>query len=241
MSQTEKASPQYNCAYTELRDIESLVPHPKNPNKHPDKQVSVLAKIINYQGQRAPIVISAQSGFIVKGHCRLSALKELGWDKAAVDIQEYENEAQEFADLNADNKIAELAKYDDQFMIDGIKELDLDEDFDLELFGVPDLEIMTVDLEKDEIEDDVPSDVETRCKPGDLWILGEHRLLCGDSTDVLAVEKLMGGQKADITFTSPPYNAGCFGYDGGKDKYKGTSDNKSQDEYFDFLCYIYIQ
>lgn len=211
MSQTgkkKKAASEFQCAYTELRDVASLIPHPKNPNKHPEKQVKLLAKIIKYQGQRAPIVVSANSGFIVKGHCRLSALKELGWERAAIDVQHYDNEAQEFADLNADNKIAELAKYDDQFMIDGIKELNLEEGFDLELFGVPHLEIMEVDPAKDEIEDDVPSDVDTRCKPGDLWVLGEHRLLCGDSTDVLMVEKLMSGEKADMVFTDPPYGMG---------------------------------
>lgn len=196
---------QFNCAHDALIELDKLQPNPKNPNNHPAKQIDLLAKIIDYQGQRSPIVVSNRSGFIVKGHGRLAALRSLGWDKAAIDYQDYDNEAQEWADLNADNKIAELAKYDDQLFIEGIKELDLGDDFDLELFGVPDLEIVEADPAKEEIEDDVPTDVDTRCKPGDIWILGQHRVMCGDSTDVLAVEKLLEGAKADLCFTDPPY------------------------------------
>ena len=108
---------------------------------------------------------------------------------------------------------------------------------DFELLGMEDLQInITSDESRAEIEDVVPIDVKTRVKIGDLWILGNHRLLCGDSTNIHHVDRLMDGDKSDVTFTSPPYNAGCFGYDGGKDKYKGKSDNKSQDQYFDFLC-----
>lgn len=223
-----------NCAYTELVDLHKLQPNPKNPNTHPDRQIELLAKIIDYQGQRSPIVVSKRSGFITKGHGRLMALQKLGWEKAAVDYQDYEDEAQEYADIVADNKIAELAKHDDAKMIDDLKLIDLD---DFELLGMDDFELPAEpDATKEDIEDDVPTNVDTRCKPGDLWQLGEHRLLCGDSTNIQHVERLMAGEKADITFTSPPYNAGCFGYDGGKDKYKGKTDNKSQDEYFDFLC-----
>ena len=123
----------YNCAYTELIDVHKLQPNPKNPNKHPDRQVELLAKIIDYQGQRSPVVVSKRSGFIVKGHGRLAAIKKLGWDKAAVDYQDYESEAQEFADMIADNKIAELAEHDDNIMIEGIKEIQID---DFELLGL---------------------------------------------------------------------------------------------------------
>lgn len=85
-------------------------------------------------------------------------------------------------------------------------------------------------------DDDMPEHVEPKTKLGDLYQLGNHRLLCGDSTNIHYVERLMNGERSDITFTSPPYNAGCFGYDGGKDKYKGNLDDRTQDEYFDFLC-----
>lgn len=191
------------CAHTEIVELHKLQPNPRNPNKHPDRQIELLAKIIDYQGQRAPIVVSKLSGFITKGHGRLMALQKLGWESAAVDYQDYESEAQEYADLIADNKIAELAKHDDLQMIEDLKTLDID---DFELLGMDDFNLpMDADEAKDAIEDDVPTDVETRCKEGDLWILGEHRLLCGDATNIQHVEKLMNGEKADMVFTDPPY------------------------------------
>lgn len=134
----------FNCAYTDIVDINTLVENPRNPNKHPDKQVQMLAKIINYQGQRAPIVVSKRSGFITKGHCRLRALKELKWEKVAVDFQEYESEAQEYADIVADNKIAELADHDDSQMLDDIKDLNV-QDMDFELLGLNDFSFLSAD------------------------------------------------------------------------------------------------
>jgi hypothetical protein len=130
-----------NCAHTELVDLVSLQPNPRNPNKHPERQIELLAKIIDYQGQRAPVVVSKRSGFIVKGHGRLDAIKKLGWDKCAVDYQDYESEAQEYADMNADNKIAELAEHDDNAMIDGIKTLGIT---DFELLGLDNFTIDTI-------------------------------------------------------------------------------------------------
>jgi len=201
----------FNCSYTSLEDIHKLIPNPKNPNNHPDKQIAMLSKIIDYQGQRSPVVVSKRSGFIVKGHGRLEALQKLGWDKVAVDYQEYESEAQEYADLIADNKIAELAKHDDSLMLDTIKDLDM-QDFDFELLGMDDFVLpIEADPAKDMIEDDVPTDVDTRCKPGDVWVLGEHRLLCGDATSIDAVDKLMNGAKADMVFTDPPYGMNYSG------------------------------
>ena len=101
----------FKCAHTEVVPIENVIENPRNPNKHPDKQIKMLAKIIDFQGQRSPIVISNRSGFIVKGHGRLAALRLLGWEKVAIDKQDYANEAEEHADLIADNKIAELAEH----------------------------------------------------------------------------------------------------------------------------------
>lgn len=134
------------CAFDEMVPIHKLVPNPKNPNKHPDRQIEMLAKIIDYQGQRSPIVVSTRSGFITKGHGRLAAIQLLGWERCAVDHQHYEDEAQEFADMVADNKIAELAEHDDEmFKLEALN-LQLDvSGFDLDLLGVPDLNLVTVD------------------------------------------------------------------------------------------------
>jgi len=194
-----------DCAYDELVDIHKLVPNPKNPNKHTKEQTERLAKIIDFQGQRQPIVVSNRSGFIVKGHGRLEAIKKLGWDKCAVDYQDYKDEAQEYADMVADNEIAKWAEQDKQMILDEIPNLDIDTD----MLGM--LEIPTIEEEKEVVEDEVPEQVETRCKRGDIWKLGEHRLMCGDSTVITDVEKLMDGQKADMVFTDPPYGVCASG------------------------------
>ena len=136
----------FKCSYSDAVELSNLIENPKNPNNHPDRQIDMLANIINFQGQRSPIVVSKRSGFITKGHGRLMALKKLGWEKAAVDYQDYESEAQEYADMIADNKIAELAEHDDALMIDTIKELDL-EDFDFDLLGIPDFSIESLPKE----------------------------------------------------------------------------------------------
>ena len=107
-----------NCAYDELVELSKLVPNPKNNNKHPKEQIERLAKIIDFQGQRSPVVVRNMSGIIVKGHGRLEAIKKLGWDKCAVDYQDYESEAQEYADMIADNEIAKWAEFQtDMFLL----------------------------------------------------------------------------------------------------------------------------
>lgn len=123
-----------NCSYNELAEVDKLIPHPKNYNMHPARQIEMLAKIINYQGQRLPIVASKRSGFIISGHGRLEAIKKLGWQKAAVDWQEFANEAEEYAHMMADNKIAELAQSNDD-LFEEIA-LSLGEGFDHELLGL---------------------------------------------------------------------------------------------------------
>lgn len=140
----------FNCAYTDLVETHKIVENPRNPNKHPDKQIAMLAKIIDYLGQRSPIVVSNRSKFLIKGHGRLEAIQKLGWEKVAVDYQDYESEAQEFQDMIADNKIAELAEHDDAFMMDGIKDLKL-VDIDFELLGIDDFRFASLD---EEIDDD---------------------------------------------------------------------------------------
>lgn len=133
----------FKCAYTDTVELHKLVPHPKNPNKHPQDQIERLSKIIDYQGQRAPIVVSKRSGFITKGHGRLEALKLLGWEKAAVDYQDYEDEAQEYADIVADNAIASWAELQlDQINVDM---LDLGPDLDVDMLGIKDFSIEPIE------------------------------------------------------------------------------------------------
>ena len=133
--------PEINCSYDELRASITLQPHPRNPNTHSDEQIKLLAKIIQHQGWRNPVVVSKLSGFIVAGHGRLKAAELLGLDEVPVDLQEFKTEADELAHLVADNRIAELAEINRAELADLIVELD-NGAYDMEMTGfeVADLE-----------------------------------------------------------------------------------------------------
>jgi hypothetical protein len=133
------------CAHTRMAAICELRPQPVNPNKHPKEQVALLAKIINGNGWRNPIVVSTRSGYITKGHGRLEAAKLLGVECAPVDDQEYASEALELADVLADNRIAELSETDGAVLKDFLINLDsLTEDFDMDLTGFDAMELERV-------------------------------------------------------------------------------------------------
>jgi ParB-like chromosome segregation protein Spo0J len=144
-----------HCAHTELVEIDKLVEHPRNPNKHPESQIKLLAKIIKAQGFRNPIVVSKRSGFIIKGHGRLAAAKLLEMERVPVDVQDYENEAAEWADMIADNKIAELSENDDEELKALLAELD--GQIDIELTGFDLSAIDQFDVEETELPE-LPSD-----------------------------------------------------------------------------------
>jgi hypothetical protein len=139
------------CAFTGMRDTETLIPHPRNPNKHPDNQIKLLAKIMNHQGWRHPIIVSERSGFVISGHGRLEAAKINGWGQCPVDIQKFKNEADEYAHMVADNKIAELADTDLSMVNEDV--MGLGPDFDLELLGIPDFVIEPINFEPGILDD----------------------------------------------------------------------------------------
>ena len=147
----------YNCAHSQLISVNSpkLIPNPKNPNRHPEEQVERLARIIEYQGQRSPIVISNQSGFITKGHGRLLAIQKLGWKECAVDFQDYENDAQEYADIVADNAIAEWSTLDFGNISEEISAYG--PELDIEMLGLKEFTIEPADKfeKEDELRDDM--------------------------------------------------------------------------------------
>lgn len=213
-----------NCAYTELVDINKLSTHPKNANKHSEQQIDLLTKLIQYQGFRHPIIVSKLSGFIVAGHARLQVALKLKYPQVPVDYQDFDNEDQEYAFLVSDNTIQELAETD--LSLVNLHSMNLGPDFDLELLGIPDFVVEPLDkLDPQTDEDSVPEKVPTKSVLGDVYEIGNHRLMCGDSTFIDSVDKLMNGEKADITFTSPPYNAGKKGYENGNSKYQNSDDN----------------
>lgn len=140
------------CAHDEVVETGKLVPNPRNPYNHPDQQIALLAKIIAGQGWRAPITVSKRSGFIVRGHARLKAAELLG-NLAPVDYQYYENEAAEYADLIADNRIAELAEFDRPRAKDLLEELDAGAlDMDLTGFDSGALEELMTQVHNPDVE-----------------------------------------------------------------------------------------
>ena len=211
--QTQASGIAVHAAHTKVVPIESVVGNPRNPNTHPTKQIEMLAHIINAQGWRAPITVSNRSGYVVRGHGRLAAARFLGVSEVPVDFQDYADEASEWADLIADNRIAELAEIDGPFLKDLLQDIDTGElDMALTGFDERELERMMTAIGGDVVEDEVPEPpADPVTKPGDLWLLGEHRVLCGDSTKAEDVARVMGGAKADMVFTDPPYGVGYTG------------------------------
>lgn len=229
-----------HCRHDELMDIAELLKrqNPANRNKHPRGQVLRLAEIYQYNGVRQPIVISKRSDQIVKGHGRLLAAIEAKMTHFPVEYQEYATEDQEYADGVADNAIALWAELDLAGINADIPSLHLPS---IDLLGIQNFELEPADKYDDKDADEVPEVKESICKPGDLWLLGNHRLLCGDATKKDDVERLMNGENVDMTFTSPPYNLGknakLRGYNGNGDDsaYLEKSDHKTADEYLEFL------
>ncbi|NIR08890.1 MAG: ParB N-terminal domain-containing protein, partial [Candidatus Aminicenantes bacterium] len=125
-----------NCSFDKMVAVGDLQPNPRNPNRHPAKQIELLAKIIKAQGWRAPITVSNLSGLIVRGHGRYLAAQLLKVKKVPVDYQDYDNDAQEWADLVADNKIAEFAHLDADVTAQLIREIEATEaDIDMDITG----------------------------------------------------------------------------------------------------------
>ena len=220
-----------DCSYDELVSIEKLVPHPLNRNKHPQDQLERLAKIIKETKWRHAITVSKRSGFITTGHGRLEVAKLLGMKSVPVDFQDYESEALEYQHLIADNEIARWAEFDQEGFA---QDLELgDFDIDVDLFGIQDFEPPPIEvLDPQTDEDEVPEVENPITKRGDIWLLGNHRVMCGDSTMIDDVAKLMNGEKADMVFTDPPYGVDYKGIN--NDSRNGLSEllEKSFSNYF---------
>lgn len=152
MKKTKASDIDVYCRHDKLVDITELIENPRNPNTHPEKQIALLAKIIRAQGWRSPIVVSERSGFIVKGHGRLQAAKTLQVEKVPVEYQQYENEAAEYADLIADNRISELSVADEDAIQDLLQDVTIfDSEFDFDITGFDMESLGKFDIEEVEL------------------------------------------------------------------------------------------
>ena len=166
------------CAFDKLMNPKDLVGNPRNPNQHPKEQIELLAHIIQSQGWRAPITVSNQSGYVVRGHGRLAAALHFGAETVPVDYQNYTNEAEEWADLIADNRLSELSDIDNTKIADLIADMDTGE-VPVILTGYSEDEIGNIlmaiagdgDAEADGVDDETPPPNIPMTKPGDLWLL----------------------------------------------------------------------
>jgi DNA modification methylase len=187
--------------------VDKLIPYAKNSRTHSDQQVAQIAASIKEFGFRNPILVDGVG--IIAGHGRLMAAQKLGLDKVpTIDCSDM-TPSQKKAYIIADNKLALNAEWDTAMLTIEMQELEV-EGFDLELLGFDDKELNALlepeivdGLTDEDAIPDVPEEPKT--KLGDIYILGNHRLMCGDSTSIDAVDKLMDGQNADFCFTSPPY------------------------------------
>ena len=191
----------------EYRPVDILIPYVNNARTHSDAQIAQIAASIREFGFTNPILVDGDNG-IIAGHGRLSAARKLGMQEVPVIELAGLTDAQKRAYVLADNKLALNAGWDDALLSIELKGLDAD-GFDIGLIGFGEDELAGLLADKTEgltDPDDVPEVPDDPVTVlGDVWLLGRHRLMCGDSTSIDAVDKLMAGQKADLCFTSPPY------------------------------------
>ena len=201
--------------------IDELTPDPNNAKDHPAWQIEQIKNSIEQFGNLDPIGVWGEDNLIVEGHGRYEALKELGYQEAECIRLDWLTEEERKAYALAHNKLT----MNSGFIPDAL-------DMTLAAIGEIDMSQFGFEIPEEEeppeiTEDEIPEEVETRCKLGDIWQLGEHRLICGDSTDVTVIDRLMDGVKADCVFTDPPY--------GMKKESEGVlNDNLNFDDLLDF-------
>jgi DNA modification methylase len=221
----------------EWLETATLIPYAKNSRTHSDAQVAQIAGSIKEFGFNNPVLIDEANG-IIAGHGRVMAAQKLELQSVPCIRLAHLTETQRKAYVIADNRLALNAGWDDQMLTVELQELDA-EAFDLSLLGFETDELNallnpikeTEGLTDEDAVPEVPEEPKT--KPGDIYRLGRHRLMCGDSTSIDAVEKLMDGGLADILITDPPYNVS---YEGGtKEKLTIKNDSMGDDQFRQFL------
>jgi len=232
-NKTDKTNP---ADKVEQWPIEQLVPYAKNSRTHSEDQIAQLAASIKEWGFTSAILVDEDGG-IIAGHGRVMAARKLGMAEVPVMVAKGWSEAQKRAYVIADNKLALNAGWDNELLALELAELD-GLGFDVELTGFSDEEIkalMPVEVTEGLTDpDDAPAVQENPVTvPGDVWVMGKHRLLCGDSTSVDDLAKLTQGNLVDMWLTDPPYNVA---YEGGtKEKLTIKNDSMGDDQFRQFL------
>ena len=218
------------------KPIDSLIPYAKNARVHDEAQIAQIAGSIKEFGFNNPVLIDKDNG-IIAGHGRVMAARKLGLTEVPTILLDHLNETQRKAYILADNRIAINSTWDNEML--SLELMDIKDDVSLAMLGfnVDELDALlnptelTEGLTDEDAVPDVPNEPTT--KLGDIYQLGNHRLMCGDSTSIDAVDKLLDGQRPDMVFTDPPYN---IDYQGVKDKRDKIKNDKMSDEAFkDFL------
>ena len=217
----------------QLVDIHKLIPYVNNARTHNVQQINKLRSSLREFGFINPVIIDRDFN-VIAGHGRITAAKEEGINEVPCVFVDYLTEAQKKAYILADNRMAMDAGWDEELLKVEIEALQA-EDFDLSLTGFDESELAGFfDTADDAKDDDFDVDAELEKPPvtksGDLWLLGNHRLLCGDSTREESYTLLMNGKKANLVVTDPPYNVNYQGTAG-----KIKNDNLENDKFYQFL------
>lgn len=219
--------------------VADLIPYARNARTHSDEQVAQIAASIREFGWTNPILVDGERG-IIAGHGRLQAARKLGMTEVPVIELAHLSDAQRRAYILADNKLALNAGWDDEMLALEIGDLQA-EGFDLDLVGFDASEIESL-MQGQDVEnvgltdpDEAPeAQSEAISKPGDIWVCGKHRVMCGDSTSIEDAERLMGGLMADMVFTDPPYNVAYSGL--GQNKLGTIKNDDMSDSDFEQFC-----
>jgi len=224
----------------EMIGIEKLIPYAKNSRTHSDEQVAQLAGSIKEFGFNNPVLIG-QDDVIIAGHGRVMAARKVGLMEVPCIRLKHLTETQRKAYIIADNRLALNAGWDNELLTIELNDL-LADNFALDILGFDTDELKNLldpvkPTEGLTDEDAVPeTPEEPKTKPGDIYQLGRHRLMCGDSTSIDAVEKLMNGARVDLVFTDPPYNVAFNGRSGKHDVIK--NDNLSESDFESFITEV---
>lgn len=194
-----------------MAEAGELKPHPDNAHRsHPEKQLDRYEAVISGNGWRKAVVVSKRSGFIVKGHGAWETARRCGW-KIPIELQPYESLAEERRDLIADNRLAQDAITDEQKLAQLLSEMD-GEDVALTGYDQNEIDSLLSQLGQNDVDAEPQIDKAAelaekwKIKRGQIWQLGNHRLMCGDSSESKEVQSLINGGEIAMTFTDPPYN-----------------------------------